>query len=388
MKKCELVLAADDTDTDLIALFPHAVLADDETSNSRVLTRGCFELLGAAIGDEAFCENYASDKVATASKLLHELGELDDPQVALRLMRNCGGVCKVTHSMRMTPPNLQTSALAEFDTQVRKTFSAITGIIPNNSEWDQACCGVRKAGVGLRCASMHAEAAYLSSTCSSRDLCHKLDSSFQLQAAEPSSAFGASLAGFNGKLPSSDQLDAQAVIGKTQKALSELLDKAVFDRRMATLDLSDQATILSECQPGAYNFWQATPAQRSAVPAAEFCEELRYRLCVPDRADSSWCPLCDSIMDNRGHHSRRCCAGGDRVTRHNGQRNIIFNFCRRAGLRPELEKADLLPPGPSDGSSQRRPADVYLLAVFLLHLTLPSRHLSDRISLARHPGSP
>ena len=180
-----------------------------------------------------------------------------------------------------------------------------------------------------------------------RDLCHKLDSSFQLQAAEPSSAFGVALAGFNSKLPSSDQLDAQAVICKKQKALSELLDEAVLNGRMAALDLTDQATVLSECQPGAYNFWLATPSQRSAVPAAEFCEELRYRLCVPDCADSSWCPLCDGVMDNRGHHSRRCCAGGDRVTRHNNsQRNIVFNFCRRAGLRPELEKADLLLPPP------------------------------------------
>ena len=42
-------------------------------------------------------------------------------------------------------------------------------------------------------------------------------------------------------------------------------------------------------------------------------------------------------------------------------RNIIFNLCCKAGLRPELEKTGLLLPArPSDSTSQKRPADIYL----------------------------
>ena len=64
-------------------------------------------------------------------------------------------------------------------------------------------------------------------------------------------------------------------------------------------------------------------------------------------------------------------AGGDRVKRHNRQRNLLAVRCDAAGLAPELEKSDLLPPRPEDGGaceagrpgqSGRRPADVYLPA--------------------------
>ena len=97
------------------------------------------------------------------------------------------------------------------------------------------------------------------------------------------------------------------------------------------------------------------------MSAKEFRAEVRYRLCVPDGDEAGFCPLCDDSLDQFGHHCRRCCAGGDRTIRHNAIRNIIFNLCCRAGLRPELEKSGLLLPArPSDPSSERRPADIYL----------------------------
>ena len=64
-----------------------------------------------------------------------------------------------------------------------------------------------------------------------------------------------------------------------------------------------------------------------------------------------------------------CPCGGDRVKRHNLLRNLLAARCKTAGLLPEIEKANLLPPRPElaggaeDGShtsSQRRPADVWV----------------------------
>ena len=52
--------------------------------------------------------------------------------------------------MRMTPPNLHASALAEFDGKLRETFCHITGLMPDNDEWTQATCGLATAGLGLR----------------------------------------------------------------------------------------------------------------------------------------------------------------------------------------------------------------------------------------------
>ena len=71
--KCELVLPAETTTCNLPALFPHRLLMNPETNESRVLTKGNFELLGAAIGDNTFCESYMESRVGKCDKLLGEL---------------------------------------------------------------------------------------------------------------------------------------------------------------------------------------------------------------------------------------------------------------------------------------------------------------------------
>ena len=93
IKKCELVLTGHSSSADLTSLFPRNLLVDSETGEPRILTNGKFELLGAAIGDVSFCSECTNEKVATASKLLDRLATLEDPQVSLRLMQRCAGVC-------------------------------------------------------------------------------------------------------------------------------------------------------------------------------------------------------------------------------------------------------------------------------------------------------
>ena len=89
--KNELVLPNDTADVNLHEYFPRDLLVDRETGLSRVFTNGCFEILGASIGDGAFCNAYTFEKVQKASSLLEKISQLDDPQVASRLLRNCAG---------------------------------------------------------------------------------------------------------------------------------------------------------------------------------------------------------------------------------------------------------------------------------------------------------
>ena len=71
----------------------------------------------------------------------------------------------------------------------------------------------------------------------------------------------------------------------------------------------------------------------------------------------SSCRFCGAVLDSKGIHASSCMAGGDAVLRHNSVRNTIFNFCRRANLRPELEKAGVLDE-PGVLVDMRRPADI------------------------------
>src|SRR6185312_10648721 len=71
----------------------------------------------------------------------------------------------------------------------------------------------------------------------------------------------------------------------------------------------------------------------------------------PVFSSSAPCPLCEQKMD----HSLRCKKSGDRITRHNNVRNLVFKLADTGLLSPELEKLGIL--GPTD-KSRRRPGDV------------------------------
>ena len=69
-------------------------------------------------------------------------------------------------------------------------------------------------------------------------------------------------------------------------------------------------------------------------------------------------------MDRWGDHALTCSCADDRTVRHNALRNVVFGEAVNAGLRPEREKAGLLPGRPGgDGlpvpRGDRRPAGVW-----------------------------
>ena len=84
-----------------------------------------FEILGAPIGDFLFCSKFIASRHKIASKLLSKFEEVAsiDLQVALILLRLCGGFCKMVHVARTTPPHLAIGSLESFDSDVRMCFS-------------------------------------------------------------------------------------------------------------------------------------------------------------------------------------------------------------------------------------------------------------------------
>ena len=57
--------------------------------------------------------------------------------------------------------------------------------------------------------------------------------------------------------------------------------------------------------------------------------------------ESCICRFCGAVSDTCGIHALSCTAGGDVVLRHNDVRDIIFQFCLRARLSPQLERVGL-----------------------------------------------
>ena len=137
-----------------------------------------FELLGAAVGDVAFVRAHTAERAAKAGDLLDSLGELEDPQVALRLLRACAGFARMLHSMRCNPVTAQTMALDMFDGMLRRSFGDFTGLHLTAAQWQQASLGLAHGGLGLRSTSQHAAAAFLASWASTLTSAAELDATF------------------------------------------------------------------------------------------------------------------------------------------------------------------------------------------------------------------
>ena len=342
--------------------FPDALLRDRRDGSCRV--RRNFELLGAAIGDDEFIHAHTAERAAKAGDLLDALGELEDPQVGLRLLRASAGFARMLHSMRCNPPTPQMAGLQMFDGMVRRSFGDFTGLHPTSSQWQQAALGLAHGGLGLRSTADHAPAAFLASWASTLPSAGELDVTFQVDEATQCRHVTAAFASFSMAVGPGTVMDMDMVLTSKQRKLSDLLDSASWHGHLGQAGVTEKATLLSEASLGGRAFLNAVPAGKTRMEPALFISELRARLQIPDAESDSWCPLCDTVMDCHNHHAGMCVAGGERSQRHHAVRDIVNAWAHRGGLRPERERPGLLlPQSPDDVSSaRRRPADVYLPA--------------------------
>ena len=86
----------------------------------------------------------------------------------------------------------------------------------------------------------------------------------------------------------------------------------------------------------------------------EFRRCLRYWLGVPLYNSSYSCPECHVTADPFGDHQVGCGGNGDRISRHNSIRDVVFCAVQSAALAPSKETPNLVP------NSQSRPADILI----------------------------
>eukprot|EP00435_Cladocopium_sp_Y103_P045835 s1599_g13.t1 len=143
-------------------------------------------------------------RVAKARALLDTIGDLEDPQVGLRLLRSCAGHSRMIHNLRCTPPQPQLPSLQEFDSKVRRSFTSLTGLHLDQLQWDQAARGLALAGLGLRSVVRDAPACCLASIGASDGACAQLDPAFHSSPPHTHSEAVEALRMLNGQV--TDQL--------------------------------------------------------------------------------------------------------------------------------------------------------------------------------------
>ena len=354
LSKCEVVGAGLLSESAVSQLLPLELLQGASRFQRSL------DLLGAAIGDDAFVSAHTNARVEAAAPLLDALAQLEDAQVGLRLLRSCAGYTRLVHSMRCAPPTCQRGALQRFDSLVCSSLAGLTGFHLDAAQLRQAARAFAHAGLGLRSAARDAFAAYLASVGGCADACRELDPAYSSAPLATDPYVLQALSGHNALL--SEALTPEAALSAKQKTLTALADEASWREQLAACSVVARAVLLSEAEPGARAFLAASPVGRTRMDSAIFVAELRQRLGMPDAASDLWCPQCQGVLDRFSLHAATCVAGGERNQRHNALRDLLCSWAERAGLQPEKERPGLLlPQRPEDSRlAQRRPADVYL----------------------------
>ncbi|KAL5463490.1 hypothetical protein EMCRGX_G032386 [Ephydatia muelleri] len=217
------------------------------------------EILGAPIGNEEFCNNFVINKQSSVSFLLQQLQGLENPQLALALLRKCAAFCKMTHISRVTPPTLIKSSLSEFDDSIHHCFTECLALnlSPQSSGWKQACLSLSRGGLGLRSVAVHSTAAYLGSVSSSSpDLAssHYVIDALNLFNLQVSAEDTVSI-----PLPTKSHF---------QHDLSQRIENCQFHALYNSGSLADRARLLSISSAHASSWLQVVPSPRQGCDMA------------------------------------------------------------------------------------------------------------------------
>ena len=330
---------------------------------------GGVKLLGAPFGEQDFCANFTSKRAAKAEALLKEVGAYGHTQGALQLLRHCAGWGKLVYSSRTVPPHWHHRELASFGVALRGCLEQMVGEKLSDRSWSLAQLGIVHGGLGIRDPAKHAAAAYLASLSQTRELCGLIDPSFDGDDADGGLYLHATEADLRASVLEAAAPD-RGGSRLTQKEVSSLVDAALL-QQLAHDQRHDAffcAHLALNALPGAGVWLTAPPVKDDReIDAPLFKVEVLRRIRMPVFEEDDFCPLCGQVSDKWGDHALVCQCCGDRTIRHNALRNVCFEEATDGGIRPEREKAGLLPGRPgTDGlpdaplRNLRRPADVWL----------------------------
>jgi len=357
--KCEVIPAAGS----------HTRVRASDFPGMRFITNGNFKLLGAAFGANPFCQDLIRKRTRKAERVLQAAGDLSSVQSGLLLTRHTAGFCKLAYASRVIPPQAIDAALHEFSDTLKETLQHLVGESVGQREWAQATLGVKLGGVGIRDPTTHARAGFVASFLNFRSKCRELDPNFDELDSEGWAGALDAVVAYNLLVEEDDKVDIQGG-NKRQRQLSAGIDKASRNKLISS-NSSDpfyRAHLNLVAEPGSGAWLTALPEDSARNwDSSLFRIALGRRLRLRLQAQDTPCPCCGGIMDSYGDHALACPCKGDRTTRHNCIRDLIYEDALEARLNPEREKARLLPQRPHDdgihckGEDEgRRPADIWL----------------------------
>ena len=300
------------------------------------------------------CAVHLHDKVNEIKGTLSKLCDMGDSHLETTLLRSCLALPKFSYILRTCPPPSICQAAASFDMAVRECLEAILGGPLSEWSWTKASLPSSRGGINLRSAVLHAPAAFLSSVhCSNPMVERMIGPSHSLSPDADIAVSSLSAAALRPDWQCLDDVD----VPLKQNTLSIAIDEAVYQHLLSTApSIRARALALSSSLPHAGDWLNGIPSAVLGLHLQdkEFRCCLRYWLGMPLHSSPYSCPECLGTADPFGDHQVGCGGNGDRITRHNAIRDVVFNAAQSAALAPSKEMPNLIP------DSLSRPADVFL----------------------------
>ena len=279
------------------------------------------------------------------------MGDLGDSQLETTLLRSCP---KLSFTLRSCPPSHICHGAKAFDEAIHECLEHIIGGPISQWSWLKASLPSSRGGLNLRSAALHAPAAFLGSSQQMWPLVERIVRHPPgLSPHVPSAVAALALAANRPDWVNLEDVDVPI----HQHSLSVAVDEAIYTHLLSTApDTRSRALTLSSSIAHTGDWLNVVPSASLGlhIHDEEFRCSLRYWLGVPLYGSTYHCPECGLSADMMGDHQVGCGGNGDRISRHNNIRDVLFSAAQSAALGPRKEAPGIIP------NSSARPADILL----------------------------
>ena len=146
----------------------------------------------------------------------------------------------------------------------------------------------------------------------------------------------------------------------SQKAISlkiDLCKHQLHSEHISTTGVQKEIARLSSFQRPYSGDWLnviQSPSIGLHLRSPEWVTSVKYRLSCPVFPTASKCPVCPLFSDKQGDHAISCGYQGERISRHNHLRDLLYQTTLSAALGPTREYRAFIP------GTEARPADVLI----------------------------
>lgn len=314
------------------------------------------EILGSAIGDNAYVGDFVNKKVQKVGSILSQLKLLEHHQSRYLLLKSCMSFAKMNYILRTTPGKNIQDSLEKFDDLILESVEdLIGGCITDKVSAERVGLPCKFGGLGILKTQELSDAAFLGSFCQTSDLHLRMIRNCDSVIRYPQ-LIQQTLERVNNVTPTTNANPIQfgEIEVKGQQTLMNRILSSKADKLLNNIsNPRDKALVQATTMDYSSAMLHLLPFGAQRFGNDEWDVLLKHRLNLPIYGTGRRCQInqCKGWLDVKGDHAVSCGANGDTIRRHNKVRDALARIGRKAKLDVVVEES-------LNDYSNRRPGDV------------------------------